>query len=228
MTVQSHFRYRILLVDCDTRIVHDCSEILGKQGYEVLTATDGFAALCALRGSPPDLLITELNLPGLSGFELLAVVRTRFPRVAVLALSSDYSGATMPSEVICDGFLEKGPNLEFELLEEVRRLISESPLRSSSAKSDKAPVWIPRSATGYIVLTCPECLRSFSAIQPKSGTATETCVCCGAEVPFELSTVEVPPASAPPSPQQRSNTLRRESEQLRTDSRELRNKPRFS
>ena len=228
MTVQSQFRYRILLVDRDTRILHDCSEILGKQGHETLTATDGFAALCALRGSAPDLLITELNLPGLSGFELLSIVRTRFPRVAVLAVSSEYSVATMPSEVICDAFLEKGPNLEFELLEEVRRLISESPLRSSAAKSDKAPVWIPRSATGYIVLTCPECLRSFSATQPKSGTANETCVCCGADVPFEMSTVEVPPASAPPSPQQRSSTIRAKAERLRAESWELRNKPRFS
>ena len=226
VTDRSQFRYRILLVDSDTGFLHDCSEILAK--YEVLTATDGFAALCTLRGATPDLLVTELNLPGLSGFELLSIVRTRFPKVAALAVSSEYSPATAPPEMICDAFLAKVPNVQFELVEEVRKLIGESPIRSSPAKTDKAPVWIPRSATGYIVLICPECLRSFSALQPKSGVANnETCLCCGADVPFEMSIFEAPPGPEPSSPQQRSENIRARAERLRADSRELRNKQRF-
>lgn len=217
------------MVDSDTRFLHDCSKALGEQGYETLTATDGFEALCRLRGSPPDLLVTELNLPGLSGFELLSIVRTRFPRVGALAISSEYSPSTTPPEMICDAFLAKGPNVQFELAEEARRLISGSPLRSSPAKTDKAPVWIPRSATGYIVLTCPECLRSFSAAQPKSGVAkNETCLCCGADVPFEMSIFEATPEPEPSSPQQRSETIRARAELLRAESRKLLKKKRFS
>jgi CheY-like chemotaxis protein len=225
MPTDRQFRRRILLVDSDTRFLHSCSETLKRQGYEVLTAPDGFAALCGLRGASPDLLITELNLRRMSGFELLSIVRTRFPMIAVIAVSSDYSAGTMPREVICDAFFAKGPNLEFELLEEVRNLISESPLRGSRAKSDKAPVWIPRSNMGYIVLTCPECLRSFSVAQPKQSAANETCVCCGADVPFEMSSVEVPPAPPPQTPGQRSHTIRVKSQQLRAESRQFRDKP---
>ncbi len=219
------FRHRILLVDGDTGFLQEYSDALEKEGYEALTATDGFAALCVLRGAIPDLLITDLNLPRMSGFELLSIVRTRFPMIAVLAVSGDYSVANLPREVICDGFLAKGPNFEFELLEEVRRLISESPLRSSPAKSDRAPVWIPRSYTGYIVLTCPECLRSFSAVQARQGAANETCVCCGANVPFEMSSIERPPAPQPPSQEQRSSSLRATSQELRAESQKLRKKP---
>ena len=102
-----------------------------KQGYEVLTAADGFAALCALRGAYPDVLIAELNLAHMSGFELLSVVRTRFPHIAVIAISGEYTAVTVPNEAICDAFLEKGPNFHFDLIEEALRLIKESPLRSS-------------------------------------------------------------------------------------------------
>ena len=186
MESDRQFRRRTLLVDSDDPFLQVCSDLMRKQGYEVLTAADGFAALCALRGAYPDVLIAELNLAHMSGFELLSVVRTRFPHIAVIAISGEYTAVTVPNEAICDAFLEKGPNFHFDLIEEALRLIKESPLRSSRAKSEMAPVWIPRSRTGYIVLTCPECLRSFSAMEPGPGTSTEICVCCGANVPFVL------------------------------------------
>lgn len=104
-------------------------------GYEVLTATDGFAALQVLRGGQPDLLVTELNLQRMSGFELLSVVRSRFPGIGVIAVSSEYTAVTVPDEAICDTFLTKGPNLDFELVAEAERLISESPVRGSRPKT---------------------------------------------------------------------------------------------
>jgi CheY-like chemotaxis protein len=199
--------------------------MLREQGYEVLTAQDGFAALCALRGGNPDQLITELNLPRMSGFELLSIVRSRFPQIAVIALSNEFTPVTLPHEAICDSFLAKGPNLLFELIEETRRLISESPLRSTRAKSEVAPVWIPQSKTGYIVLTCPECLRSFSAVQPpKPGPAIESCVCCGANVPFDMSSVEVSPAPPPASTEDRLHRTQAKSRQLRAEAQILRDK----
>lgn len=225
------FKSRILVVDRDAGSLRTCRELLAGRGYNVLTATDGFAALCVLKGAIPELLITELNLPHMSGFELLSVVRKRFPSTAVIAISGEYSAASLPREVICDAFLAKGPNLDFELVEEVRELISQSPLRGSLAKADKAPVWIPRSRTGYVVLTCPECLRSFSVLQPKNGPAHESCVCCGADVQFEMSSIEVPSALRPQSQEEKAKSLREkanvaraEGEAIRVESRRLREK----
>lgn len=220
------FEYRILLVDADTHFLQVCSDMLRRERYQVLIANDGFAALCALRRALPDLLVTELNLPRMSGFELLSIVRTRFPHIAVIALSGDYTPVTVPHEAICDGFLAKGPNLNFELIQETHKLISESPLRGSRAKSEMAPVWVPHSGAGYVVLTCPECLRSFSALQPKPGPSTETCICCGAKVPFQMSSLEVPPAPPPVSVEDRVHRTLANSRQLRNEARLLRGRMR--
>jgi CheY-like chemotaxis protein len=189
--------------------------------YELAAAKDGFAALLVLKGGHPDLIIAELSLPRMSGFELLSIVRTRFPQIAVIAISGEYTPVTVPHEAICDAFVAKGANFDFELLEEAQRLIKESPLRGTRPKSEVAPVWIPHSGTGYIVLTCPECLRSFSAREAKSGRAEENCLCCGAKVPFEMSRAEVRPTPIA-SPLLRSRLTRAKSRQLRAESSSVR------
>ena len=222
MGADSQFRRRILLVDASTGFLQVCLQGLEAQGFEVLTAENGFEALHVLRGAHPDLLITELNLPAMSGFELLSVVRTRFPLIPAIAVSGDYTAVTMPREVICDAFVAKGPNCFFELLEEVQRLISESPLRGSRAKTDVAPVWIPRSREGYIILTCPECLRTFSAAEPISPTANESCVFCGATVRFEMSSVEQVPIAPEESLTVRSRKIRARAEAAVMKSQKLR------
>jgi len=219
MDAEGRFRRRILCVDSDAEFLRRWATALRGSGYEVLTADDGFAALQILRGGQPDLLVTELNLQRMSGFELLSVVRRRFPGIGVIAVSSEYTAVTVPDEAICDSFLSKGPNLDFELAAEAERLISESPVRGSRPKTTVAPVWIPRSASGYIIVTCPECLRSFSAPQPTTTTGKESCLFCSCEVPFQMSS-----APAWPEPPRESAFLR--SRQLRSVSRKLRNKGR--
>jgi len=223
MRTEFQFRRRVLLVDSETRFLRHCSGILRKHGYEVLSANDGFAALLVLRGGHPDLVVAELSLPRMSGFELLSIVRTRFPQIAVIAISGEYTPVTIPHEAICDLFVAKGPNFDFELFEGAQRLITESPLRGTRAKSEIAPVWVPHSGTGYIVLTCPECLRSFSALEAKPGRAEENCICCGATVPFEMSRTEIQP-TPPPSPRLKSRLAVAMSRQARSESRDVRDK----
>jgi CheY-like chemotaxis protein len=197
MDADARFQRRILLVDSDAEFIQRCSAPLRSHGYEVLTASDGFGALRILRGAHPDLVITELDLQHMSGFELLSVVRTRFPNIAMIVLSSKYTPVTIPHELVCDVFLAKSENLDFELTAEVERLISESPIRGSRPKATLAPVWIPTSDTGYIILTCPECLRSFSAEQPATTPAKESCIFCAADVYFQVSSIAA--RTSPPS-----------------------------
>jgi CheY-like chemotaxis protein len=229
VAIDGEFKRRIIVVDSDSGLLQACTNELRRQGYEVVTAEDGFAALQILRGAQPDVLIAELSVPGMSGFELLSVVRTRFPAISVIAMSNEYTAATVPPEALCDAFLPKTPNLLFELVEEARRLISEAPVRSSRIKPDVAPVWIPRSKTGYIILTCPECLRSFSTTEPKSSPADEHCIFCGAAVRFQMSLVQTarsPEIKPTDSPAVRSAKLKARSDSLIADSQQLRRKPR--
>jgi CheY-like chemotaxis protein len=183
------FRRRVLLVHGEQKFLNECSAELRKLGYEVLTAREGFEALVVLRGAVPEVLIAELELPRMSGFELLAVVRSRFPQIAVIATSAAYTTHSLPVETTADAFVSEGPNMIFELMEAVHGAISDSPLRGSKPKSQSPSVWIPRSSTGYIILTCPECLRSFSVMQPRAeaDTTNEICVSCGTRVRFSMS-----------------------------------------
>ncbi len=217
MKTSGRFRRRILLVDSNEALLLGCSNALLAEGYEVITARNGFEALHILRGAHPDLLITELNLPHMSGFELLSVVRKRFPPISVIATSGEYTVITVPHEAICDAFVPKSAEFFPELIAEARALISESPIRGSQAKAPVAAVWIPRSAAGYIVLTCPECLRSFSASEAKSDCAHDVCVFCGTDVPFRMGG---PPTTA----QQRSIETRRKANKILARSRKLRTK----
>lgn len=188
------FKSRILIVDDDEKLLIKVSILFSREGYEVRTARDGFEALSVMRDSVPDLLISDLEMPNMSGFELLSVVRRRFPSVTVIVFSGEFTPA-MAAVVLCDEHISKGPNSPTKLVASVRRLLSHSPLRAQPAKSDKAPVWLPKPTNGYIVLTCPNCLRSFplmtrNAIIGKD--AAMACDHCGAEVQYHISDSALP------------------------------------
>lgn len=212
------FNYRILLVDDEEELLQTTADVLTREGYVVQTARDGFEALAVLRGGQPEILISDLNLPNMSGFELLAVIRKRFPGIGVIAYSGEFA-LLGPEGVLADRFLRKGDNSTFELLEEVRGLLEELPLRAQQAKPDTAPAWLPRSATGYVVVTCPLCLRSFSVSTRNIEFGVvhkDPCLHCGAEVAYRLDSTRA--AEAPTLQEQlrtRIETTRRTIDQSR-------------
>src|SRR5450759_1224349 len=66
---------KILLVDDEASIVDLASAYLRKEGYELVTAADGPAALKAARVFKPDLIVLDIMLPGLDGLEVLSQLR---------------------------------------------------------------------------------------------------------------------------------------------------------
>ncbi len=182
------FAYRILIADDDPGVLETSAKILSTAGYEVRTAVDGFDALAELRRSLPDVIISDLRMPNMSGFEFLSIVRRRFPQIPVIAISAEFNG-TAPVGLIADFFFSKG---EYGPQELFRKLIESRPLRPHVSKPDTAPVWIPRNEAGYFVVTCPECLRSFSIPEEHSGSEVhETkCVFCDTKVRY-LADVQV-------------------------------------
>ncbi len=64
---------RLLVVDDEPLMRQMMSDLLVSRGYEVLTAQDGFDALSQLKSRLPDLIISDLKMPRMSGFELLAI-----------------------------------------------------------------------------------------------------------------------------------------------------------
>lgn len=102
---------RLLLVDDDPILRHLLTTILTHSGYSVRSAQDGLTALAEMDIEVPDVLLTDLYMPGMSGFELLAVVENTFPEVYVIAMSSAFTGSTVPDGVAAHCFYEKASNV---------------------------------------------------------------------------------------------------------------------
>ena len=159
-------RHHLLVVDDDESVREVFSRILQKEGYQVTTANNGFDALLKLKEMAPEVIISDLNMPEMSGFEFLSVVRRRFPKISVIASSGAYSSKVVPSGVLADAFYAKGEDRIETLLSSVAALIQTSATQAMSHQDSSAPVWIPRNGKDsngipYIVITCTECLRSF-------------------------------------------------------------------
>lgn len=185
----AQFRFRILVVDDEPSICETAKMILEGQGYEVLTARDGIEALHSLSKSLPDLIISDLNMPRMTGFEFLAIVRQRFSHIATIAMSGGYSSGELPAGILADAFLQKGNYTIKELCSEVAKLLAASPVRSEGKKSDIAPLFVPRDSAGYLMITCPKCLRPnrLEAMNLNGGLHQTTCQSCGMPVRFEIN-----------------------------------------
>ena len=99
---------------------------------------DGFDGLTALKHSPPDMIISDLQMPNMSGFEFLSVVRKRFPNIPTIAISGAFSGMDVPEGVLADAFFEKGQYSPKELFQKIILLLEELPGRTPVARSRQA------------------------------------------------------------------------------------------
>ncbi len=179
------------------------SAIFDRMGYAVRTSEEGFAALSEIRSEQPDVILSDLNMPRMSGFELLSVVRRRFPGIQVIAMSGAFSGESLQPGVAADMFYAKGTGIStlLEMMAGVtgpQRQIREQ-LRTPT------PFWIQRDEDGpagetYVTISCPECLRTFRLLSgaPVGDVNIHEmpCVYCSATIHFAI----IHPAN-PSSPQ---------------------------
>jgi DNA-binding NtrC family response regulator len=105
----------ILIADDSVSIREAYCDIFAQFGYNVRSVEEGFSALLEIREEIPDVLLSDLHMPGMSGFELLGVVRHLFPEIVVIAMSGSFCGASVPEGVIADAFYEKGTSLSYLL-----------------------------------------------------------------------------------------------------------------
>jgi CheY-like chemotaxis protein len=185
-------KFQILVVDDEECIRAVFGELLQREGYEVVTAEHGFDALLKLKHFLPDLIISDLNMPKMSGFEFLSVVRRRFPKISVIASSGAYESRVVPTGVLADAFFAKGQEDIKTLLSSVADLLQTSAARAVAHQKESAPVWIPRNGKDsngipYIVIACTECLRSFplNVTKEENPEVLETlCLFCSNKVNY--------------------------------------------
>ena len=79
---------RILIVDDEEETRDFLSEFLTLRGYKVLTASDGFEALTALRNERPHIVLLDIKMPGLDGVEVLRRIRAIDKEVGVIMITA--------------------------------------------------------------------------------------------------------------------------------------------
>ena len=100
----------VLVVDDDPALRAVLAALLSLEGYQVQTAENGSSALASIASAIPDIVVSDLNMPQMSGFELLSWVRQKFPAIRVVAMSAAFSGVQVPDGVHADAFYEKASN----------------------------------------------------------------------------------------------------------------------
>ena len=118
---------RILVVDDDQEILELTSAVLRDGGYAVLTADNGSEGVAAAQAEKPDLILLDINMPILDGWEALRILKvseeTKAIPVAMFSVRYDLSEKSEALKRSADDYIVK-PFSYDELLERVGRLLT--------------------------------------------------------------------------------------------------------
>jgi two-component system, OmpR family, alkaline phosphatase synthesis response regulator PhoP len=113
----------ILVVDDEPKIVRLARDYLEQSGFRVLPSNDGLSALAAARQEKPDLIVLDLNLPGMDGIDVCRALR-RESSVPIIMLTArvEETDRLIGLEVGADDYISK-PFSPRELVARVRAVL---------------------------------------------------------------------------------------------------------
>jgi CheY-like chemotaxis protein len=118
----------VLVVEDDAHVRPVLVRVLERGGFQVAEAADGLAALELVQRLPPDLVLLDIRMPGVDGYEVLRRLKQHpaYQHIPVVVLTASDLGDVARKQVLDMGaalFLEKPIGSE-ELLTEIKRLLS--------------------------------------------------------------------------------------------------------
>ena len=171
---------RVLIVDDDEAIRASTAEALARHGREVRTAENASVALAGLDRWRPDVVLSDVRMPGLDGLELLQLMAERLPDADVIMMTAYDDMPTVVSAMRAGAveFLVKQLDLK-ELRQTVDRLFADRAVRNDGA-SDPAPPALdvlvgrdPRMIRTFKLIGQAASVRSTVLIRGESGTGKE-------------------------------------------------------
>ena len=116
---------RVLIVDDEPLVRRSLSRAFTSKGHHVVCADQGLLGLDLWRNDPPDAVILDVLMPGLTGPQVLKSIEVEIRKKSVVILVSAYAGAEndFPTEV--DLFLPKPFEDVFFVVQETERLMAE-------------------------------------------------------------------------------------------------------
>ena len=135
-------RLRILLVDDEPSIVKMVGKRLEVEGFEVLIATDGQDGLDKARAESPDLIVLDLMLPKLNGYEICTMLKqdSRYQKIPVVMFTAKAQEKDEKLGLECgaNAYVRK-PFRAQELLGKIRSLLPEAPAGSTPPAAPPPP-----------------------------------------------------------------------------------------
>ncbi len=132
---------RILIIDDDPVIITLLSNLLKKTGFDVVTGKNGEEGLKLIELKKPDLIITDFDMPGINGIDVVTAAKKNHPDIPVIMLTC-YSDITVTIKAIQAGaydYIEK-PLQPKKLLETIRNGILLTSQKNKLTTKVKAPV----------------------------------------------------------------------------------------
>jgi two-component system alkaline phosphatase synthesis response regulator PhoP len=128
-------RKRILVVDDEIYIVHILEFSLSMEGYEVVTASDGEEALAKIEQETPDLVVLDIMMPGMDGYEVCRAIRAEEETRELPVILLSAKGRSIDQEagmaVGADDYMVK-PFSPRKLLGRIRDLLEKQELGKAS------------------------------------------------------------------------------------------------
>jgi CheY-like chemotaxis protein len=188
---------RLLIVDDDRAIREISAAVFHMSNYEVATACDGVAALQIFRHTAPQVLLSDLQMPVMDGYELLRITRRFFPEVGVVAISGAWNPSTAVDRGLADGFYSKGSASFPKLLECVADLVARYPVRPRARLPGVSPSWVWHDDPAALAISCATCEQFFllePALVPKTpGVHQSKCRHCKARLTFLVESGSLEP-----------------------------------
>ena len=176
----------VLLVDDESSIRYLLSIHLERAGFQAIHAKDGIDALVKLRDKIPSVIITDLKMPRMTGFEFIAVVRRRFPTIPIIAFTASMP-SEFPGEAKPDFLLRKNVHRLPDVVQVVDNLARTKPDHVGVPQAVTTSVWTRLGLASYFMLSCTDCLRPFKVTRTpevKAVEGTALCPSCDALIPF--------------------------------------------
>jgi DNA-binding response OmpR family regulator len=132
---------RLLLIDDDRSLLDVLSLALEDAGHQVEIVADGIGGWSALEARPPDLVVSDVNLPGLDGFSITRRLREAGSRLPIILLTSrdNEIDEALGLEIGADDYVSK-PFSTRVLLARIAALLRREALRTGAEASDAAPL----------------------------------------------------------------------------------------
>jgi two-component system, OmpR family, response regulator len=133
---------KVLVVEDDPNLLETLGYNFRKEGYRVVTSSDGEQAVAAARQEKPDIIILDIMLPRMNGFEVCRIIRKEMTvPILMLTAKADETDKIVGLEIGADDYMTKPFSIK-ELLARVRAMLRRSRMGETTPANETTPIKI--------------------------------------------------------------------------------------